>query len=77
MLQDNKNTYISNWLLLITFLVALIIIVGGITRLTDSGLSITKWDLFTGILPPLSMSSWNKSFLLYQQIPEYKLLIGH
>ena len=74
MFGENKNIYVSNWLLLITFLVALMIVVGGLTRLTDSGLSITKWDIFTGILPPLSLSEWDKSFNLYKQIPEYKLL---
>ena len=74
MMGENKNIYISYWLLLITFLVALIIIVGGLTRLTDSGLSITKWDIIYGILPPLSFSDWEKSFSLYKQIPEYKLI---
>tara|TARA_B100000965_G_C19556956_1_gene742718 strand:- start:725 stop:1669 length:945 start_codon:yes stop_codon:yes gene_type:complete len=49
------------------------IIVGGLTRLTDSGLSITKWELFSGIIPPLSNSDWNLYFELYKQIPEYKL----
>ena len=47
--EENKNFYVSYWLLLITFLVALMIVVGGLTRLTDSGLSITQWNLFTGI----------------------------
>ena len=70
----NKDIYISYWLLLITFFVALMIFVGGLTRLTDSGLSITKWNLISGILPPLSLSDWEKSFSLYKQIPEYKLL---
>ena len=74
MIQENKNIYISYWLLLITLLVALMIIVGGLTRLTDSGLSITKWDLVSGILPPLSLNDWEKSFLLYKKIPEYSLL---
>jgi len=74
MIEENKNAYISYWLLLITLLVALMIIVGGLTRLTDSGLSITKWDLFSGILPPLSLNDWEKSFLLYKKIPEYSLL---
>ena len=74
MIGQNKNIYVSYWLLLITFLVALMIIVGGLTRLTDSGLSITRWDLISGILPPLSLSGWEKSFTLYKQIPEYKLL---
>jgi len=74
MTMKNKDIYISYWLLLITFLVALMVFVGGLTRLTDSGLSITRWDLITGILPPLSSSDWEKSFSLYKQIPEYKLL---
>ena len=72
--EENKNIYISHWLLLITFLVASMIFVGGLTRLTDSGLSITKWDLISGILPPLSLDDWEISFFLYKQIPEYKLL---
>ena len=74
MSSKNKDIYISYWLLLITFLVALMIFVGGLTRLTDSGLSITRWDLISGILPPLSLNDWEKSFSLYKQIPEYKLI---
>ena len=74
MIDENKNIYISYWLLLITFLVALMIIVGGLTRLTNSGLSITRWDLISGILPPLSLTDWEKYFSLYKQIPEYSLL---
>ena len=74
MIKKNINTYISYWLLLITFLVTLMIIVGGLTRLTDSGLSITKWDLFSGIIPPLSLNAWENTFALYKQIPEYKVL---
>ena len=74
MTMKNKDIYISYWLLLITFLVALMIVVGGLTRLTDSGLSITRWDLISGILPPLSLNDWEKSFSLYKQIPEYKLI---
>jgi len=70
---ENKDIYVSRWLMLITFLVALMIIVGGLTRLTDSGLSITKWDLISGIIPPLTLDAWEKSFNLYKQIPEYKL----
>ena len=72
--DQNKNLYVSSWLLLITFLVSLMIIIGGLTRLTDSGLSITKWDLLVGIIPPLTFKSWEDSFFLYKQIPEYKLL---
>ena len=74
MIMKNKDIYISRWLLLITLRVALMIFVGGLTRLTDSGLSITKWDLISGILPPLSLNDWEKSFFLYKQIPEYTLI---
>ena len=74
MTEENKNIYISYWLLLITILVAFMIIIGGLTRLTDSGLSITKWNLISGILPPLTSNDWDKSFDLYKKIPEYKLL---
>ena len=54
-------------------LVSCIIIVGGLTRLTDSGLSITEWELFRGFMPPISNSDWENYFSLYKQIPEYKL----
>ena len=74
MTEENKNIYISYWLLLISFFVALMIFIGGLTRLTGSGLSITRWDLISGILPPLSLNEWEKSFSLYKQIPEYSLL---
>ena len=57
MTEENKDIYISYWLLLITFLVTLMIFVGGLTRLTDSGLSITRWDLISGILPPMSLNN--------------------
>ena len=48
------------------------IAIGGITRLTDSGLSITAWELFTGIFPPINSTDWNLYFLEYKKIPEYK-----
>ncbi len=72
---ENKdiNKYISYWLITIFLIVSLMIVVGGLTRLTDSGLSITKWQLFSGILPPLSIKHWNEYFELYKKIPEYKL----
>jgi len=73
MSEDNKNIYISSWLLLITLLIALVIVVGGLTRLTDSGLSITQWELFSGFLPPLNNTDWENYFNLYKKIPEFKL----
>ncbi len=55
-------------------MVFMIIVVGGLTRLTNSGLSITEWELFTGILPPLTDGMWNRYFLLYKEIPQYQLI---
>tara|TARA_Y100000590_G_scaffold453977_1_gene599967 strand:- start:128 stop:1069 length:942 start_codon:yes stop_codon:yes gene_type:complete len=49
------------------------IVVGGLTRLTDSGLSITKWQLFSGFLPPLNNADWENYFNLYKKIPEFKI----
>ena len=65
--------YISYWLAIMFWIVSIMIIVGGLTRLTDSGLSITEWELFSGFLPPLNETQWNIYFNLYKEIPEYKL----
>jgi cytochrome c oxidase assembly protein subunit 15 len=61
------------WLILLFALVVVMIAVGGLTRLTDSGLSITEWRPVTGALPPLSAEAWQAEFELYRQIPEYQL----
>ena len=55
------------------FFISIIVIVGGLTRLTDSGLSITTWDVVKGILPPLNREEWDSMFTLYKQIPQYYL----
>jgi cytochrome c oxidase assembly protein subunit 15 len=61
------------WLILLGLLVAVMILVGGMTRLTDSGLSITEWKPVTGSLPPLSAADWEAEFALYQATPEFRL----
>ncbi len=74
-LNEKKiNKLFFYWLCTSLLLIFSIIIVGGLTRLTNSGLSITEWELFVGIMPPLNSDSWNKYFELYKQIPQYKLL---
>jgi len=60
------------WLLSVTALVVFMVIVGGITRLTESGLSITEWKPVTGALPPLNETQWLAEFYKYQQTPEYQ-----
>jgi len=67
------NQQISAWLISMFLIISIMIIVGGLTRLTDSGLSITQWQLFSGFLPPLSSSDWVMYFNLYKEIPEFKL----
>ena len=72
--EKKINKLFLNWLLVSLILVFSIIIVGGLTRLTNSGLSITEWELFTGILPPLSDNSWLLYFNDYKKIPQFKLI---
>lgn len=64
---------IRAWLMVIFAMVMLMIAVGGLTRLTDSGLSITEWKPVTGALPPMSAADWGSEFEKYKQIPEYQL----
>ena len=61
------------WLITLIALLVIMIVVGGLTRLTDSGLSITQWQLFSGVLPPLNEEDWIYYFNLYKEIPEFKL----
>ncbi|RTK92825.1 MAG: heme A synthase [Rickettsiales bacterium] len=71
-LNNNKNQYLVNmWLALMCFLVIIMVFIGGYTRLTDSGLSITEWNPVTGIVPPLSNNAWQNEFEKYQASPEY------
>lgn len=63
---------IARWLLFVAALVFIMVVVGGITRLTESGLSITQWKPITGAIPPLTHDQWMEAFRLYQQIPEYQ-----
>ncbi|MEW4468755.1 COX15/CtaA family protein [Parasphingorhabdus sp. JC815] len=67
---------IVNWLLSVAFLVFIMVIVGGITRLTESGLSITEWKPIMGAIPPLNEADWLSEFEKYKQIPEYIEITG-
>ena len=62
----NSNIAISRWLITIMIFIGIIIIIGAITRLTNSGLSITEWELFNGILPPLNDITWSYYFDQYK-----------
>lgn len=68
---------IANWLLFVAFLVFLIVVVGGITRLTESGLSITQWKPVSGAVPPLNQADWLHEFQLYQGTTQYQTVNRH
>jgi heme a synthase len=70
-MAQSNHSKIANWLLGVAVLVFCIVVVGGITRLTESGLSITEWKPLMGALPPLSEAQWLAEFGRYKQIPEY------
>ena len=65
---------VRTWLFLMCALIFAMILVGGATRLTDSGLSITEWQPILGIVPPMSDSAWQDAFEKYRQIPEYQII---
>ncbi len=74
-MKQNKSVII--WLLSGCFLVFIMVVVGGITRLTNSGLSMTDWHLVTDTFPPLTEVAWQQAFNDYKQFPEYKLVNIH
>lgn len=63
---------LANWLFAVAALIVAMVVIGGITRLTESGLSITEWKPVTGAIPPLSERDWAQEFARYRQIPEYR-----
>ena len=67
-----KNKKLA-WLGTNLFMVLSMVVIGGITRLTDSGLSMTTWNLFKGVIPPLNQEEWINVFNLYKNYPEYNL----
>jgi heme a synthase len=72
--QDRHARALRLWLLCVAAMIFLTLVVGGATRLTESGLSITQWKPLTGVLPPLSDAAWRAEFKDYQAIPQYKQL---
>lgn len=72
--MTKEQKYIYWWLWLGVAMISTILVIGGITRLTGSGLSITEWNVFMGTIPPLNDADWQTEFLKYQQIPQYQKL---
>jgi cytochrome c oxidase assembly protein subunit 15 len=74
MIPDEGSRTVGRWLALWALMIALLIPIGGATRLTESGLSITEWQPVSGVIPPLSAGAWADEFAKYQRIPQYRLL---
>jgi len=70
--STSTDRRITAWLGALILLVIGMIVIGGVTRLTNSGLSITEWDLVSGILPPTSDEAWREAFDKYKEIPEFE-----
>ena len=73
MASKKKIDLVSVWLIILSLSILIMITVGGLTRLTESGLSMVDWNLFLGAIPPMSENSWLKLFEDYQNYPEYKI----
>src|SRR6202049_4986207 len=72
--RDPRHRVMRIWLFAIAALIFAMVLVGGATRLTESGLSITEWKTVTGVVPPLNDAQWREEFARYQQIPQYRQL---
>ena len=70
--SNHAHRPIINWLLLGCLLIFLMVLIGGLTRLTNSGLSMVEWNMFMGSLPPSNTAEWNEMFDKYKQYPEYQ-----
>ena len=75
--DSNIPRIVKIWLITGLVMIFFQIVIGGITRLTGSGLSITKWEIVTGALPPMNEAAWNSEFELYKATPQYaKINLG-
>jgi cytochrome c oxidase assembly protein subunit 15 len=74
--RNPRPLLVARWLWLVAAMVLAIVVVGGITRLTESGLSITQWDLVSGSVPPLNAAYWAAAFAEYRATPEFREING-
>ena len=72
--RPRGNRPVRLWLYLIALMIVVMVVVGGATRLTESGLSITEWQPIHGTIPPLSLSEWEEEFAKYREIPQYEIV---
>src|SRR3990170_4506825 len=72
--RNRDRRAISAWLHIVALMIVAMVVVGGATRLTNSGLSITEWQPIHGVVPPLNDAQWQEEFAKYQQIPEFRIV---
>ena len=70
--SSRSDQLVTNWLFFMALLVAIMVVIGGVTRLTGSGLSMVEWRPLIGTLPPLNAVEWERVYQLYQASPEYQ-----
>ncbi len=75
--MNNHNRAIAIWLIIVAMLIYIMVILGGVTRLTGSGLSMVEWDPIMGVIPPLTEQEWQDTFDKYKQFPEYQKINQH
>ena len=75
-LSSSRPLALARWLWVVAAVVVMVLVVGGITRMTESGLSITDWRPVSGVIPPLSEAQWEAEFAAYKQIPQYTQMNG-
>lgn len=73
-LTEKENKTVYNWLLVVCVLIIMMVVFGGLVRLTRSGLSIVEWNPISGVIPPIGQQAWEEEFAKYQQTPEYKIV---
>ena len=73
-MNETASTPVRVWLVSICLLITAMVAIGGVTRLTGSGLSITDWNPIMGAIPPLTDAAWEAAFAKYREIPQFKLL---
>src|SRR5687768_16746951 len=74
---EKSDRIVANWILTGIIMLIVQVLLGGITRLTGSGLSITEWKPIMGAMPPIGPAEWQTAFAKYQQIAQYKFLNTH
>ena len=73
-MRRRSNSSVRAWLYLVALMIVAMVVVGGATRLTESGLSITEWQPIHGVVPPLNAAEWEEEFAKYRQIPQYEII---